>query len=174
MKSMHCFLVAASGCGLVNGDVSATVTTSDATAKFSGALLHVNPGGPWGSAGKQFTFNFAAAQVDFQPSDGSTFNSFSVEFDTQGAVQAKTYDATGSDSCFNIVYHYNVSADVGTDFYTDAAANSICTGSGDGSWSVEITDASAPHGTITATMVDVNKDDRDPLRGSTGNVTITF
>ena len=174
MKSATLFcLLAASGCG-VNTDVSATATTQDATATFTGALLHVNPGGAWGSAGKQFTFNFATAKVDFQPTDGSTFDSFAVDFSTQGAVQAKTYDSTGSDGCFSIVYHYNVSAGVGTDFSTDTAASSMCAGSGDGTWSVQITDASAPHGTITATMIDTSMDPRDSLKGTTGNVTVTF
>ncbi|MHB8420541.1 MAG: hypothetical protein ACYDCL_20905 [Myxococcales bacterium] len=82
---------------------------------------------------------------------------------------------SSSDSCFDIVYHYQLSADSATTFETNAAANSICVGHGTGSWSVEITDASAPHGTITATMVDDSPpQEHDPLTGSTGSVTVTF
>ncbi len=166
--------LAVCGCG-VNSDVSASATTMDATLKITGALLHVNPGGVDGSAGKQFTFNFAVAKTDFTPTDGATFQSFAADFSVIGDIQAKTYQSSGSDGCLGIVYHYRIAPQVGTDFSSQGSGNSTCApGDAQGSWSVKITDAKAPHGTVTATIVDVSTDDMDTLKGTTGMVTIDF
>jgi len=172
--SLILLAVAVSGCG-VNSDVSADATTMDATLKITGALLHVNPGGIDGSAGKQLTFNFALAKTTFTPTDGSTFLSFAVDFSVVGDLQAKTYDSSGSDSCLGVVYHYKLPNGVGTAFFAQGGGNPMCApNDAQGNWSVKFTDAKAPHGTITATIVDTSSDDMDTVKGTTGTVTVDF
>jgi hypothetical protein len=174
MKYLALASIALCACG-VNSDVSATATTNDATLKLTGALLHVNPGGVDGSAGKQFTFNFALAKSSFVPTDSSTYLNFSADFSVVGDVQAKTYDSTGTDGCLGIVYHYKLANGTGTDFLSQGSANTMCDpGDAQGSWSAKVTDAKAPHGTITATLAEVSTDDMDTQKGTSGMVTIDF
>ena len=136
-----------------------TGTTGVATDTVTGGGVNVDKdSGVWSSSGGyQLWWSANANQDDvLTNSPGVTDANMNVQISFSGALQAQTYQSTSSTGvCTSVIFQYQYDG-TGYQFVNSGGADAECSSppnSDTGTWSLDITDASAPHGSLTGVVV---------------------